>query len=110
MGTIPGVSDLQPGAQRWRLTSSLIPLQQHPQIGVNMSTSPPSSSASLCICYVLWQQREQIYNDGFVVIPFQLLICIESVPPGDTHQHVCSSEKECWFACHCHQAAVMRHF
>lgn len=94
LGTIPAVHALQTGApvglplHHWSHSSSVTQISQN--------TSPPSSSASFVylLCTVATVRADIQW--WICVIPFQLLICIESVPPGDINQHVCSSLKECW--------------
>lgn len=94
MGTIPPVYVLHTGAQSWCLTSSLIPLQQR-----HTNQREHISSIFFCLFVYLLCTVATVRADiqwWICVIRFQLLICIESVPPGDINQHVCSSLKECW--------------
>lgn len=70
---------------------------------ISENTSPPSSSASFVylLCTVATVRADIQW--WICVIPFQLLICIESVPPGDINQHVYELTERMLGACHCHQ-------
>lgn len=108
MGTIPLVCVLQTGAQCWCLTSSLIPLQQR-----HTNQCEHISSIFFCLfVYLLWTVAT-VWADiqwWICVIRFQLLICIESVPPGDINQQRVQLSERMLVARHCHRAAVMGHF
>lgn len=93
-GNHPSVYVLQSGAQRRCLTSSLIPLQRR-----HTNQRERISSVFFCLFVYLLCTVVTVRADiqwWICVILFQLLICIESVPPGDINQHVCSSLKDRW--------------